>query len=895
MATTKKPAKSAPKKAAASKTVKKATSAAPAKKAAVKKVAVKAKTPDEKKSPVAKAPGKKKVKAVEPVEAEPIKVVKKAVASKVLDDPRDNEPDEIEEPLDENDDMDDEDEDEDEEGDEGEDDDSEDEDEDDSEDEEADADFVPKPRPPANLVRLQKILAAAGVASRRRAEELIEQGRVQVNGKIVTELGTKADAGRDHIRVDGKLLQGAERLRYYVLNKPKGFVTTVKDPEGRPTVMQFFEKMKERLYPVGRLDYMSEGLLLVTNDGELANRLTKASSGVEKTYLVKVAGQPTEDELDILRGGVSILRGKVGTDRVKTAPARIRQVRQGDNPWFEVVLIEGRNRELRKMFEEIGHFVEKIRRIGYGPLVLDQEPGNLRELDEQELSLLRLAAEGKLRTPKSKDMRRRNLMDAQILPTIKPRASFPTAAQPFDEPRTARPSGQGYRPASDRTARPSDRPQRGASSGPSRFGNDRDSNRRDFSRPDARPSARPAWQKDAPSPRPVEGAESRPAAGRSYGDRPAPARSFGDRPARPFNARPAGDRPARSFEDRPAKPFGDRPARPFGDRPARPSGPSAERPAGRSFGDRPKPFGDRPSKPFGDRPERKSFGKPGGEEKWGKRNVVPQRADDNYDDLEPRKPVKIFIEPIANDDRPSRSSGPRPTGSAPYGGRSNAPRSFDRPPSDRPARPSFDRSSPSRPSSGRPSFDRSSSDRPARPSFNKPSYDRPSSQGPGSDRPASPRPFRSEGGMERRYTTSSGMPRAGGARPNNKSGKPGGGKPYGGSNSRPGFGARPGGDRPTGSRPSFPRTEGQASGARPPRPFTPRAEGSSDFRPSASKPYPNSASRADRKGGEPWKPKTSGSARPKPGGFSKPGGGFKGGSRPSGGRPGGASGGKKRY
>jgi len=114
-----------------------------------------------------------------------------------------------------------------------------------------------KPRPPAKLDRLQKILAQAGVASRRKAEELIEQGRVQVNGKIVTELGTKADAGRDHIRVDGKLLQGAERLRYFVLNKPKGFVTTVKDPEGRPTVMQFFDKMRERLYPVGRLDYMS--------------------------------------------------------------------------------------------------------------------------------------------------------------------------------------------------------------------------------------------------------------------------------------------------------------------------------------------------------------------------------------------------------------------------------------------------------------------------------------------------------------------------------------------------------------------------------------------------------------------------------------------------------------
>ncbi len=144
---------------------------------------------------------------------------------------------------------------------------------------EAEVEPESQPRPPAKLERLQKILAARGVASRRKAEEMIEQGRVQVNGKTVTALGTKADAGRDHIRVDGKLLQGAERPRYFVLNKPKGFVTTVKDPEGRPTVMQFFDKMRERLYPVGRLDYMSEGLLLVTNDGELANKLTRGVGG----------------------------------------------------------------------------------------------------------------------------------------------------------------------------------------------------------------------------------------------------------------------------------------------------------------------------------------------------------------------------------------------------------------------------------------------------------------------------------------------------------------------------------------------------------------------------------------------------------------------------------------
>lgn len=266
-------------------------------------------------------------------------------------------------------------------------------------------------QPTRNLERLQKILAQAGIASRRHAEELITQGRVQVNGKVVTELGSKADAARDHIRVDGKLLRGSERLRYFMLNKPRGFVTTVSDPEGRPTVMQFFSKLSERLYPVGRLDYMSEGLLLVTNDGELANKLTRAASGVEKTYLVKVSGQPAERDLDRLREGVGIDRGKPGTGRVQTAPAQIRRVRRGDkgsseNPWFEVVLIEGRNRELRKMFEEVGHHVEKIRRVGYGPLVLDLEPGKMRELEPQEIEDLRKAAEGKYRKPKARENRR---------------------------------------------------------------------------------------------------------------------------------------------------------------------------------------------------------------------------------------------------------------------------------------------------------------------------------------------------------------------------------------------------------------------------------------------------------------------------------------------------------
>jgi len=239
------------------------------------------------------------------------------------------------------------------------------------------------------LERLQKIIAAAGIASRRKAEELISSGHVQVNGQVVTELGTKADPESDHVRVNGKLLHGAQRHVYLVLNKPKGYVTTMSDPEKRLTVMDLIRGVKGRVYPVGRLDYASEGLLLLTNDGELAHRLMKAASHVPKTYVVKVAGAPNEQAIAKLRAGVSIATdaGK----RVRTGPASVRVVKEATNPWYEITLIEGRNRQIRRMFEAVGHHVEKIKRVRYGPLTLDVPPGEFRPLTRKEIERLKSA------------------------------------------------------------------------------------------------------------------------------------------------------------------------------------------------------------------------------------------------------------------------------------------------------------------------------------------------------------------------------------------------------------------------------------------------------------------------------------------------------------------------
>jgi 23S rRNA pseudouridine2605 synthase len=238
--------------------------------------------------------------------------------------------------------------------------------------------------------RLQKIMAACGVASRRKAEEIIAAGRVTVNGAVVRELGTKADLVTDAICVDGAAIARPEKMLYFMMNKPKGYVTTVSDPEGRPTVVDIVGKTVGRVYPVGRLDFASEGLLVLTNDGALAERMMKAGSHMPKTYLVKISGKPDEKRIAQLRAGI-VIELEDGR-KVKTAPAKIRLFEDGENPWYEVVLIEGRNRQIRRMFEKVGHLVEKIRRVRMGPLILDLEPGRFRTLTGKEVELLKKAA-----------------------------------------------------------------------------------------------------------------------------------------------------------------------------------------------------------------------------------------------------------------------------------------------------------------------------------------------------------------------------------------------------------------------------------------------------------------------------------------------------------------------
>jgi 23S rRNA pseudouridine2605 synthase len=243
-----------------------------------------------------------------------------------------------------------------------------------------------------NAERLQKILSRAGVASRRLAEALIGQGRVQVNGATVTELGTKADPNADEIKVDGRRIHAQQRKRYILLHKPRGFMTTRSDPEGRPTVLDLLRGVREYVYPVGRLDYDSEGLLLLTNDGELAARLTHPRHEVDKVYEARVRGVPDEHAIERLARGVTI-EGR------RTAPAKARVLdppkrfpSENEQTRVELAIHEGRHRQVRQMFDAIGHPVVRLKRVRIGPIEdPDIPPGHWRELTPQEVARLQRA------------------------------------------------------------------------------------------------------------------------------------------------------------------------------------------------------------------------------------------------------------------------------------------------------------------------------------------------------------------------------------------------------------------------------------------------------------------------------------------------------------------------
>jgi 23S rRNA pseudouridine2605 synthase len=246
--------------------------------------------------------------------------------------------------------------------------------------------------------RLQKLIAAAGLASRRHAEGMITAGQVNVNGKIVTELGAKADPEVDHIKVKGRLinplLQSHERL-YILLNKPRGYLSSMSDPDGRPLVTELIPAVFGRLYPVGRLDFNSEGLLLLTNDGELTNIVTSAKNRIAKVYQVKVKGLPPEPAIERLRRGIAIGEGE------RTRPAEVKQLRSSDaNAWFEIILREGRNQQIRRMFDAIGHSVTKLKRTQIGPLEDSRlASGEWRSLTPIEVRRLKSASLGKTPSP----------------------------------------------------------------------------------------------------------------------------------------------------------------------------------------------------------------------------------------------------------------------------------------------------------------------------------------------------------------------------------------------------------------------------------------------------------------------------------------------------------------
>ncbi len=296
------------------------------------------------------------------------------------------------------------------------------------------------------MVRLQKVIAASGVASRRAAETMIRAGHVTVNGKVVRVLGTCIDPSKDHVKIDGRHVQPAEPEVFVFLHKPSGYVTTMDDPQGRPTVADLVPKVKVRVFPVGRLDYDTEGLLLLTNNGKVAQACVHPRYHVPKTYLVKVSGVCTDEEIRNLEDGVAL-------DDGMTAPATVRKSGKAKvNSWLELTIYEGRKHQIKRMLEALGHHVVRIKRIRFGPIDLGDLPvGASRFATDAEANALRAVVHRtsgtrSIRRPvKSSDLQSSRPAGDTVPPRVRP-AKVPAKRNSSGAGRNVRPASGSARP-----------------------------------------------------------------------------------------------------------------------------------------------------------------------------------------------------------------------------------------------------------------------------------------------------------------------------------------------------------------------------------------------------------------------------------------------------------------
>ncbi|WP_406699300.1 pseudouridine synthase [Singulisphaera sp. Ch08] len=528
------------------------------------------------------------------------------------------------------------------------------------------------------MERLQKILAHAGIGSRRACEDVIRQGRVTVDGKVVKELGTKVDARQAKIAVDGQLIH-LERMVYYAVSKPKGYVSTNNDPAGRPRVIDILPEIPQRVYTVGRLDEMSTGLILLTNDGELANKLAHPKFGVEKLYRVIVAGTPDREALDKLVEGVWLAEGKVRARRVRVVG------KKGQATILEMVLAEGKNREVRRMLAQLGHKVMSLTRIAVGPITLKGLAfGEYRPLSQNEVEMLHRIASGQT-----------------VAPT-----RFQSSRRPQPSPGRGRPS--------DASEPPRDRDRDSADFNAGGYGSRPPQGRREGPPSSGGPRRSPSYSQ---GPRDQAGGPRRPPLG-SGSRRPESGGGYGSRPPRP-DGPPPSQRGPFSGTGRPAYgASGSRPPRPDGPPPSqRRSESGSGRPA---YGD----SGSRPPRPDGPPPSQRGSFSGTGRPAYGDSGSRPPRPDG---------PPPSQRGPFSGTGRPaygassSGSRGPRQDGPLPQrrsssdSGRPDSGSYDSRPPRPDGPPPSQRRSESG---SGRPAYGAGSGPRPPRPGGGPPSSQR---------------------------------------------------------------------------------------------------------------------------------------------------------------------------